>query len=78
LKTRTLGETTGFAKALIAEDDTIVGFTALGIGAGELLPVVQLAMKRGLPYTDISEMVITHPTLSEGLVFLFSGVPARS
>jgi len=55
-----------------------VGFTALGIGAGELLPVVQLAMKRGLPYTDISEMVITHPTLSEGLVFLFSGVPARS
>jgi pyruvate/2-oxoglutarate dehydrogenase complex dihydrolipoamide dehydrogenase (E3) component len=78
LKTRTLGETTGFAKALIAEDDTIVGFTALGIGAGELLPVVQLAMKRGLPYTVISEMVITHPTLSEGLVFLFSGVPARS
>lgn len=78
LKTRTIGETTGFAKALIAEDDTILGFTALGVGAGELLPVVQLCMKKGLPYTDISEMVITHPTLSEGLVFLFSGVPARS
>ncbi|KAE9375044.1 FAD/NAD(P)-binding domain-containing protein [Stipitochalara longipes BDJ] len=78
LKTRTLGETTGFAKTLIAEDDTILGFTAVGVGAGELLPVVQLAMKRGLPYTDISEMVITHPTLSEGLVFLFSGVPAKS
>ena len=31
-----------------------------------LLPVVQLAMKRELPY-----MVITHPTLSEGLVFCF-------
>ena len=78
LKTRTLGETLGFAKVLIAEDDTILGFTALGVGAGELLPVVQLAMKRGLPYTDIAEMVITHPTLSEGLVFLFSGVPAKS
>ena len=77
LKTRTLGETTGFAKALIAEDDTILGFTALGAGAGELLPVVQLAMKRGLPYTDISELIITHPTLNEGLVYLFSGVPAR-
>jgi pyruvate/2-oxoglutarate dehydrogenase complex dihydrolipoamide dehydrogenase (E3) component len=77
LKTRTLGETTGFAKALIAEDDTILGFTALGVGAGELLPVVQLAMKRGLPYTDITELVITHPTLNEGLVFLFSGVPTR-
>lgn len=78
LKTRTLGETTGFAKALIAKDDTILGFTALGVGAGELLPVVQLAMKRGLPYTDITELVITHPTLNEGLVFLFSGVPTRS
>ena len=77
LKTRTLGETTGFAKALIAEDDTILGFTALGPGAGELLPVVQLAMKKNLPYTDIAELVITHPTLSEGLVYLFSGVPAR-
>jgi pyruvate/2-oxoglutarate dehydrogenase complex dihydrolipoamide dehydrogenase (E3) component len=78
LKTRTLGETKGFAKALIADDDTILGFTALGVGAGELLPAVQLAMKRGLPYTDITELVITHPTLNEGLVFLFSGVPARS
>jgi pyruvate/2-oxoglutarate dehydrogenase complex dihydrolipoamide dehydrogenase (E3) component len=77
LKTRTLGETSGLAKVLIAEDDTILGFTALGVGAGELLPVVQLAMKRGLPYTDIAEMVITHPTLSEGLVFLFSSVPAK-
>lgn len=77
LKTRTLGETAGFAKALIAEDDTILGFTALGVGAGELLPVVQLAMKRGLPYTDISELIVTHPTLNEGLVYLFSAVPAR-
>ena len=77
LKTRTLGETTGFAKTLIGEDDTILGFTALGIGAGELLPVVQLAMKRSLPYTDIAELVITHPTLNEGLVYLFSAVPAR-
>ena len=75
LKTRTLGETSGFAKALIAEDDTILGFTALGSGAGELLPVVQLAMKKGLPYTDIAELVITHPTLGEGLVSLFSAVP---
>ena len=71
LKTRTLGETKGFAKALIADDDTILGFTALGVGAGELLPVVQLAMKRGLPYTDITELVITHPTLNEGWSFCF-------
>jgi len=77
LNTRTLGETEGFAKALIAEDDTIIGFTALGAGAGELLPIVQLAMKKSLSYTDIAEMVITHPTLNEGLIALFMGVPTR-
>jgi pyruvate/2-oxoglutarate dehydrogenase complex dihydrolipoamide dehydrogenase (E3) component len=78
LKTRTLGETTGFGKAIIsADDDTILGFTALGPGVGELLPVVQLAMKKRLPYTDIADLVITHPTLSEGLVALFSAVPPR-
>lgn len=75
LKTRTLGNTAGFAKALIADDDTILGFTALGLGAGELLPVVQLAMKKGLNYEDVRDLVITHPTLSEGLVGLFSSVP---
>ena len=77
LKTRTLGNTAGFAKALIADDDTITGFTALGLGAGELLPVVQLAMKKGLSYKDVRDLVITHPTLSEGLVGLFSSVPTR-
>lgn len=78
LRTRTLGETTGFAKALIAKDETIVGFTAIGPGAGELLPVVQLAMKKELPYTDVAELVITHPTLNEGLGSLFGGVPAKA
>ncbi|PVH73396.1 Dihydrolipoyl dehydrogenase [Cadophora sp. DSE1049] len=77
LKTRTLGNTAGFAKALIADDDTVLGFTALGLAAGELLPVVQLAMKKGLSYEDVRDLVITHPTLSEGLVGLFSNVPAR-
>ncbi|KAG8533258.1 uncharacterized protein KY384_002041 [Bacidia gigantensis] len=76
LKTRTINRTDGFAKALIGEDDQILGFAALGQGTGELLPVVQLAMKQGLPYTSIAELVLTHPTLSEGLVYLFSAVPA--
>lgn len=80
LRTRTLeeGGSDGFAKALVShEDDTILGFTAVGPHAGELLPVVQLAMKRGLPYTDIADLVITHPTMGEGLVALFSAVPPK-
>ena len=78
LRTRTMDETEGFAKALIcAENDTILGFTALGVGSGELLPAIQLAMTAGLPYTSIRDLVITHPTLCEGLGFLFSAVPKK-
>src|SRR5438270_11946079 len=45
LRTRTLSETRGFMKALISEDtDEILGFTAFGTQAGELMAIVQIAM----------------------------------
>lgn len=75
LRARTLSETRGFLKALIGPDDRILGFTAFGTGAGELLPAVQLAMVNDLPYTAIRNLIVTHPTLAEGLVSLFSAVP---
>jgi pyruvate/2-oxoglutarate dehydrogenase complex dihydrolipoamide dehydrogenase (E3) component len=78
LRTRTLGETDGFLKALISEDDKILGFTALGASAGELLAPVQLAMSAGLPYAALSDLIVTHPTMTEGLMYLFSAVPKRS
>ena len=77
LRTRTLGETAGFLKALIAGDDRILGFTALGVGAGELLAPVQLAMSAGLPYTALRDLIVTHPTMSEGLMYLFSSTPVQ-
>ncbi len=77
LRTRTLGETAGFLKALIAAEDLILGFTALGVGAGELLAPVQLAMSAGLPYTALRDLIVTHPTMSEGLMYLFSSTPVQ-
>jgi pyruvate/2-oxoglutarate dehydrogenase complex dihydrolipoamide dehydrogenase (E3) component len=59
-------------------DDTILGFTGFGVGAGESMSTVQLAMKAGIPYTVVREMTITHPTLAEGLIPLFSSVPPRT
>ena len=77
LRTRTLSETTGFLKALVSKtDDRILGFTGFGIGAGELMNTVQLAMTTGLPYTALRDLIVAHPTLSEGLVSLFSAIPA--
>jgi pyruvate/2-oxoglutarate dehydrogenase complex dihydrolipoamide dehydrogenase (E3) component len=77
LRTRTMAETRGFLKALIsATDDQILGFTGFGVGAGETMATVQLAMKAGIPYTVLRDMTIAHPTLAEGIVSLFSNVPA--
>src|SRR6266403_1236902 len=78
LRARTLSETRGFVKALVeADSDRILGFTAFGVGAGEILAVVQVAMIAGLPYTALRDAVLTHPTLVEGLIPLFSSAPAH-
>jgi pyruvate/2-oxoglutarate dehydrogenase complex dihydrolipoamide dehydrogenase (E3) component len=78
LRTRTLSETRGFLKALIDRDsDCLLGFTALGVGAGEMIAVVQVAMVMGLPYTMLRDMIFTHPTLPEGLITLFSSTPTE-
>jgi len=78
LRTRTTGETTGFIKALIgATDDAILGFSAFGQSAGELMATVQLAMSAKLSYTAVRDSIFTHPTYSEGLVYLFSSAPTQ-
>jgi pyruvate/2-oxoglutarate dehydrogenase complex dihydrolipoamide dehydrogenase (E3) component len=73
LRARTFSETRGFVKALVeADSDRILGFTAFGVGAGEVLAAVQVAMIAALPYTALRDAVLTHPTLAEGLILLFS------
>jgi len=75
----TISETRGFLKALVATDsDRILGFTMFGSGAGEIMVTVQLAMLAGLPYTTLRDIIIAHPTMSEGINGLFSAVPPRA
>jgi pyruvate/2-oxoglutarate dehydrogenase complex dihydrolipoamide dehydrogenase (E3) component len=67
LRAHTLSETRGFLKALVeADGDRLLGFTAFGVGAGEIMASVQVAMIAGLPYTALRDAVLTHPTLVEG------------
>ena len=39
------------------------------------MSAVQIAMIGGLPYTALREAILTHPTLAEGLIVLFSSAP---
>jgi len=62
-------------KMLIGKDsDEIVGFTAFGIEASELMAAVQTAMVGRLPYTVLRDAIFAHPTMSEGLVYLLGQV----
>lgn len=76
LRTRTLSEPRGFMKMLVAADsDAILGFTALGAEASELLAAVQTAMIGGTSYTDLRQAIYAHPTAAEGLTFLLRNTP---
>jgi len=78
LRARSLMETRGFLKCLVARDsDHILGFAAFGVGAGEIMACVQIAMIGGMPYTSLREAVLAHPTIPEGLVALFSAAASQ-
>jgi pyruvate/2-oxoglutarate dehydrogenase complex dihydrolipoamide dehydrogenase (E3) component len=78
LRTKTISEPRGFMKALVAKDsDEILGFTAFGFEASELMVAMQIAMLGHLPYTVLRDAILTHPTMSEGLAQLLSNVPGR-
>jgi pyruvate/2-oxoglutarate dehydrogenase complex dihydrolipoamide dehydrogenase (E3) component len=76
LRTHTLSERRGFMKALIGADDRILGFTAFGAEASELMAVAQTAMLGGIPYTVLRGTIWTHPTAAEGLLGLFASPPS--
>ena len=79
LRTRTVSEPRGFLKVLIgANSDEILGFTAFGFEASELMAAVQTAMIGRMPYTMLRDAIFTHPTMSEGLIALMASIPAKS
>ena len=66
------GETRGFMKAIVdADTQQILGCTILGVEGGEIMTIIQVAMMGKLPYTALKEGTFTHPTLAEGLNYLF-------
>jgi pyruvate/2-oxoglutarate dehydrogenase complex dihydrolipoamide dehydrogenase (E3) component len=75
LRTRTLSQTRGSMKALVGADDGILGFTAFGAEASELMAVVQ-TMLAGMPYTALRDAIFAHPTAAEGLDGLFANAPS--
>jgi pyruvate/2-oxoglutarate dehydrogenase complex dihydrolipoamide dehydrogenase (E3) component len=77
LRAHTTDERRGFMKALIGNDDRILGFVMIGADADGVLAAVQTAMLADLPYSRLRDAIPTHPTMGEGLGLLFANVPPR-
>ena len=79
LRTRTLSEPRGFLKMLIDEhSNKILGFTAFGAEAGELMAVVQTAILGKIPFECLRDTIFTHPTMAEGLTGLLANVEVKA
>lgn len=61
-----LGETDGFVK-LVSEADRIVGMSAVGPEASELITEGTLAIEFGASLEDLALTIHPHPTLSEAV-----------
>ncbi|HLV04149.1 MAG TPA: FAD-dependent oxidoreductase [Actinomycetaceae bacterium] len=71
-RAKTVHDTVGTWKAVVDRaTDRILGVALLGLGSGEVVTAVQLAMLGGLTWPEVRDAVITHPTMGEGLNLLF-------
>jgi pyruvate/2-oxoglutarate dehydrogenase complex dihydrolipoamide dehydrogenase (E3) component len=79
LRAQATDEMQGFIKALVgAKDDRILGFAMIGAEAGEVMAVVHTAMLAGLSFSKLADAAFAHPTMAEGLSFLFANVAPRA
>ena len=62
------GDERGMMKAVVdAKTGKILGAAVLAEQGGEVVSVLQMAMKGGVTYQDIRDGIFAHPTYSESL-----------
>ena len=67
-RARTNHETTGFVKILAdAKTDRILGAHMLGVGVGEMIHEICIAMEFGAASEDVARTCHAHPTMSEAV-----------
>lgn len=72
-RAKTLGESDGLLKAVIDNDThQILGCVLFAPESGEVINIVAMAMKLGLPSDYLKDFIFTHPSMSEALNDLFA------
>jgi len=68
-----MDEPRGIMKAVVdATSGKILGCSILGVGGGEIMAQIEIAMMGRLPYPMLRDGVFAHPTLAESLNNLFA------
>lgn len=67
------GRSSGFMKAVVDRSSgKILGATVIGAEGGEIMSLIQIAMKGNLSYQSLRDGVFAHPTYAESLNNLFA------
>lgn len=76
-KAHVAGDSRGLFKIIVSkESNQILGATLYGLESHEVINLITLAMKAGLPYQELGQLIYTHPTMSESLNDLLGWVIA--
>ena len=63
-----VGRSEGFTKVLFDENKRVIGGAILGVGAGDLISEVALAIEMGCDAEDLALTIHPHPTFSESVM----------
>jgi dihydrolipoamide dehydrogenase len=61
----TMEATDGLVKVLADEKDKVIGAHVVAPGASDLMPVLTMAVAKGMTLKDLDSIIYVHPTLSE-------------
>lgn len=71
-RARETNHTKGMMKAIVdADTKLILGVAVIGEEGGETMATLQMAMQAQIPYPQLAEMIIAHPTYAESINNLF-------
>ncbi len=63
----TMDATEGLVKIIADEDEKVIGAHVVSPGASDMIPVLTMAVARGMKLEDVASIIYIHPTLSESI-----------
>lgn len=77
-KAQVEGKPDGFVKVIASPEGTILGVSIIGPHAAELVSQAAVAVHLGAGLEDLAELIVAHPTLSEGFKEALLAVEGRA